>query len=109
MKHTETKQIRAILAGTVQCDMPYPTFLERLQDDTDGETDARHILTVSQGPDGDMYIGVDGRLLRFRAWSGGGMSLATHNAIRVLAEAMRMDNASRPQRQPNNQVQKRRD
>lgn len=64
----------------------------RLQDDTDGETTLKHELTVIMGPDGDMHIGVGGDFLRFRTWGGGGNSLRTHNALRILAEAIRQDN-----------------
>lgn len=98
MTHTTTEQIQNILNGTVDCNLPYPGFLERLHDDTDGSADIKHVLSVSQGPDGDMYVGVGHYLLRFRTWTGGGISLATHNALRILAEAIKMDNQARPQR-----------
>lgn len=99
MKFTTIKQARAILNGVVECDLPYPTFLYRLQDDTDGSSEPRHLLEVSQGPDGDMYVSAGGgNLLRFRTETGGGNSLATHNALRLLAEAIQIDAKRRPQR-----------
>jgi hypothetical protein len=46
-----------------------------------------------------MYVKTgDGfRLLRFRNAFGGGISLRTHNALRMLAEAVRLDNEEHPQ------------
>lgn len=72
----------------------------RRQDDTDGETDHSHDLTVSLSVDGDAWIATGyGLPLRFRTDMGGGMSQRTRNALLVLAEAIRRDNADRPQRQ----------
>lgn len=99
MKFTTIKQAQAILKGGVECDLPYPTCLARLQDDTDGSTDIEHLLHVMQGPDGDMYVGVGASmLLRFRTENGGGGSLAVHNALRLLAIAVQMDEKTRPQK-----------
>ena len=93
MKITTKKQIREILKVGAECDLEYPTFLCRLQDDTDGEKDPKHALILSQGRDGDMHVKIgDGKMfLRFRTREGGGLSLATHNALRILAEAIIMD------------------
>ena len=92
MKIIEQKELRKILSRPVRCDLTYPTFLRRYQDDTDGSRDVEHQLMVSQGPDGDMYITVgEARLIRFRTWNGGGRSLHVHNALRILAEAIKMD------------------
>ena len=91
IRHTTTKQLRAILDGTVECAMHEPQ--SRYQDDTDGSKDPKHMITVHIGVDGDMYIGQgDQQWLRFRNWFGGGASLRTHNALRILAEAIRLDN-----------------
>jgi hypothetical protein len=100
MKHTTAKQIRDILAGTVECDLEYPTFMTRRQDDTDGSTEPEHEIVLGQGPDGDMHIkqGDGFRFLRFRTPPGGGGSPHTHNALRILAHAMQMDAVARPQR-----------
>ena len=97
MELITAKKIKKILASPIQCDLDSPTFLTRYQDDTDGSREKEHQLIISQGPDGDMYIGVgNSRLLRFRTWNGGGMSLNTHNALRILAEAIKLDKEKTP-------------
>lgn len=71
----------------------------RRHDDTDGETGPEQDLAVTFGPDGDAWVMLPGlRSLRFRTWAGGGQSLRVRNALLVLAEAIRRDNAERPQR-----------
>lgn len=70
----------------------------RVQDDTDGERTHEHDLTVAIGPDGDCWVSAGGgRSIRFRTWAGGGQSLRTRQALMVLAEAIRQDNAERSQ------------
>ncbi len=69
----------------------------RRQDDTDGETTAKHDLDVTIGIDGDMWVQAP-RLLRFRTGAGGGGSLRVRNALLVLAEAIRRDNEECPQK-----------
>ena len=70
----------------------------RRHDDTDGKRDHEQDLTVAFGPDGDCWLTAGGgQTLRFRTWAGGGMSLRTRQALMVLAEAIRLDNADRPQ------------
>lgn len=97
-KFLTEKEAKKILSGIgVQCDLEYPTFLTRFQDDIDGSKEIDHQLTVSQGPDGDMYISVGpSQMLRFRTYAGGGRSLAVHNALRILAHAIKMDNENNP-------------
>lgn len=97
MKHTTTKQIRNILSGSVDCDLIYPNSVSRYQDDTDGSFEIDHLLEVIQGPDCDIHISIGGKFIRFRTWAGGGGSLATHNALRILVEAIKMDNEKNPQ------------
>ena len=98
MKLTKTKEIREILAGNVVGTfLPYPTFVARRHDDTDGSQEPDQEISVCMGPDGDMHIGMNGRFLRFRNWGGGGYSLHTHNALRILQEAILMDMEERPQ------------
>ena len=98
MKFTTNKQIRKILGGAVEVThCPYPTFVARRHDDTDGSRDPDQEISVCMGPDGDMHIGMNGRFLRFRNWCGGGYSLHTHNALRILQEAILMDMEERPQ------------
>lgn len=70
----------------------------RRQDDTDGKRDTEQDLSIAMGPDGDAWVDVGLIPLRFRCGSGGGMSRRTRSALLVLAEAIRRDNAERPQR-----------
>jgi hypothetical protein len=71
----------------------------RRQDDCDGESGMEHDLSVGFSRDGDAWVIVAGMsMLRFRTDAGGGMSLRVHNALIVLAEAIRRDNEQRPQR-----------
>ena len=72
------------------------TAYSRTQDDTDGELSG-HDLMVSIGPDGDAWVQTP-QVLRFRTYGGGGHSLRVRNALLVLAEAIRRDNAEFPQR-----------
>jgi len=70
----------------------------RRHDDTDGQRDTQQDLTISIGPDGDAWVVVAGAPpLRFRTMAGGGCSLRVRNALLVVAEAIRRDNADRPQ------------
>jgi hypothetical protein len=55
-------------------------------------------LSVTFGVDGDAWIMLlTLPSLRFREYSGGGMSIRTRNALLVLAEAIRRDNEMSPQ------------
>jgi hypothetical protein len=70
----------------------------RRHDDTDGKRDIEQDLTISIGPDGDAWVVAAGAPpLRFRTLAGGGHSLRVRNALLVVAEAIRRDNAERPQ------------
>jgi len=74
------------------------TGYTRRHDDTDGERGHEQDLTVVIGPDGDAWIEAGGgKMLRFRTYAGGGQSLRTRQALMVLAEAIRQDNAERSQ------------
>lgn len=67
-------------------------IFKRLHDDHDGSKQGK--VGVLRGMDGDMYVFTDtqtGEWLRFRTSGGGGRSLRTHNALRILAEAIRLD------------------
>jgi hypothetical protein len=69
----------------------------RVQDDCDG--DQGQILAVSFSADADAWIKTyHYGTLRFRSEFGGGMSPRVRNALILLAEAIRRDNADRPQR-----------
>ena len=67
----------------------------RLHDDHDGSKEGK--IGVIRGVDGDMHVFTEttGKIgeqwLRFRTSVGGGRSLRTHNALRILAEAIRLD------------------
>jgi len=69
---------------------------KRLHDDHDGSMEGK-IGVLRSHVDGDMYIFTEttGKIgeqwLRFRTSGGGGRSLRTHNALRILAEAIRLD------------------
>lgn len=71
----------------------------RLHDDRDGESGENHQLRVYIAPDADLHVFMPGSMesLRFRNYFGGGKSLRVRNALLVLAEAIRRDNADRPQ------------
>lgn len=74
------------------------TAYTRRHDDTDGARDTTQDLTVFMTVDSDTWIAVgETPALRFRTDFGGGLSLRTHNALLVLAEAIRRDNEERPQ------------
>ncbi|MDO8415216.1 MAG: hypothetical protein Q7S87_03270 [Agitococcus sp.] len=74
------------------------TSYSRRHDDTDGKTGSEQEITVAIGVDGDAWVMLPGMTsLRFRTWVGGGSSLRVRNALLVLAEAIRRDNAERPQ------------
>jgi hypothetical protein len=74
------------------------TAYSRRHDDTDGKTGPDQDISVVFGSDGDAWIMLPGMSsMRFRTWSGGGSSLRVRNALMVLAEAIRRDNAERPQ------------
>jgi|KBSSwiStaDraftv2_1062776.scaffolds.fasta_scaffold00022_225 hypothetical protein len=85
--------------------------LERLHDDHDGTYQGK--IGVLRAPDGDMHVYVSSRphgsqlmpggtseWLRFRTSGGGGRSLRTHNALRILAEAIRLDAIEDPHAPP---------
>ena len=72
----------------------------RLHDDHDGTF--KGWLTVMFGVDGDAYIATEGgELIRFRTpVGGGGASPRTYSALKVLAEAIRLDNEALPRERP---------
>jgi hypothetical protein len=77
---------------------PHSAYVRR-HDDTDGKRGPDQDLTVTIGPDGDAWLtaGLSGDALRFRTLGGGGQSTRVRNALLVLAEAIRRDNAEHPQ------------
>ena len=94
----ERAVVRALTPNYWLASLDTMTAYTRRQDDTDGECDHTHDLSVTIGRDGDCWVEAGGgRLLRFRAYSGGGGSLRTRQALMVLAEAIRLDNEDSPQ------------
>jgi hypothetical protein len=92
---TELSRIEKILNGSIEC-LPDDGGL-RLHDDHDGTYEGT--LWVQVGPDGDAWVNVINRSpfgLRFRNSFGGGRSLRVHNALLILAHAIKMDNLERP-------------
>lgn len=79
--------------------MYWPTTLAvgqchtRIHDDSDGQADAEHALSVILAADGDVHVVAGaGQPLRFRCALGGGVSPRVRSALLVLAEAVRRDN-----------------
>lgn len=72
--------------------------LTRRHDDTDGEAGPEHEISVGISRDGDAWVLLPDRSLRFRGDFGGGMSPRVRRALIVLAEAIRRDNEECPQR-----------
>ena len=97
IKFTTQKQAEKLLDGNVECNITNQGTACRKQDDSDGSMAAEHYISVFQGLDGDMYIwqGTQ-RWLRFRTVIGGTMSPRVHNALRLLAIAIEMDNKDTP-------------
>lgn len=94
----DKKQVKKMLEKPLCLDLlDDMTCYQRVQDDCDGDYGQR--LNVIMGVDGDMHVSIlgDNPCLRFRNFFGGGMSLRTHNALKILAEAIRLDNEERPQ------------
>lgn len=104
MKTTTEKQLRKILDGCIVLQSVNDRGIHsRVHDDHDGTFEGQ--LTVAMGPDGDMYLWLDRpQAVRFRNFSGGGASLRVHNALRILAEAIRLDNLDRPRVRPADQL-----
>ena len=70
----------------------------RQHDDHDGEPQGGLMVLFDQM--GDAYVACDnGPWLRFRTFGGGGRSERTRNALMILAEAIRLDNETAPQRE----------
>lgn len=69
----------------------------RVHDDHDGTKEGS--VAVGMAVDGDMHIYTDKAFqdLRFRTYAGGGSSPRVHNALRILALAIKLDNKDKPQ------------
>ena len=76
---------------TIESDKVY----SRIRDDDDGTLTGE--LSVFFDMVGDAYISVGlGETFRFRTYGGGGRSERTRTALMILAEAIRLDNETRP-------------
>lgn len=74
--------------------LSFGSAYSRIDDDCDGQRGPEHALTVVIGQDGDLHVLQCGdNSLRFREPFGGGASPRVRNALLVLAEAIRRDNA----------------
>lgn len=70
----------------------------RRHDDTDGERGPEQNIVIGFTPDMDAWVLLPGfQSLRFRTPAGGGSSPRVQKALLILAEAIRRDNAERPQ------------
>lgn len=78
------------------------TVQARLHDDTDGQTDAEHWLTVTLRPDAEIQVLVGEQPFVFQGVAKKGASPQTLRALRVVAEGIRRDNLDRPQIDDNN-------
>jgi hypothetical protein len=71
------------------------TRYSRVHDDHDGEFKGHISVIIDQ--QGDVHLSVDTLApLRFRTEGGGGVSLRVRTALVILAEAIRLDNETRP-------------
>ncbi len=82
--------------------------VERVHDDHEGTFKGR--LQISMSVDGDLWVKTTDThtgfgTLRFRAIGGGSASPRIHNALRLLAEAIRLDNLSMPVKYPEQRAQ----
>lgn len=94
-----TRAMNTVLEGAYwPASLSTQMVYRRRQDDTDGQLGPDQSLSLVIGPDGDVWVLLPGfKSLRFRTFFGGGSSLRTRNALLVLAEAIRRDNAKHPQ------------
>lgn len=89
------KDVRRVLENPFWIpDLMLEKSYERLHDDHDGS--GIGVLNVTFLPNGDATISIEnGKPLRFRNYSGGGLSLRVFNALMLLAWAIKLDNQSR--------------
>lgn len=96
------KALHSLLEGDFWIDtLSSDECYSRLHDDNDGLATSEHTLQVYIAPDADLHVFLPYSMesLRFRNYFGGGKSLRVRNALMVLAEAIRRDNAEHPQGQ----------
>jgi hypothetical protein len=94
-----TRLLPRVLITPLGIDFP-PNSAERVHDDHEGTWTGCLQLTMSA--DGDMWIRttapkqIGQGYLRFRALTGGSASPRIHNALRMLALAIKLDNEAKP-------------
>lgn len=98
----ESEVVRAILEcpGVILPDLKPDEMQVRTHDDHDGTYDGK--IHITQDRMGDIWILLEkydamNRTLRFRNGMGGTNSPRVHNALKILAEAIRLDNIYRPE------------
>lgn len=97
-----SEMIRTLLESSYNIsELETPGIHVRRHDDWDGEEGLSEKLFINLMTNGDVEVyakGSNTMFLRFRCDGGGGGSLRTHRALKILAEAIRLDNEDRPQR-----------
>lgn len=115
-KFKKKTELATVVRALETCWMPEPADLTRndwhqarTHDDNDGMRSERLCVTIGTtgSRSGDVFVDTIGRsgadrsgFLRFRAPAGGSSSPLVHNALRVLALAMHLDNTLRPPNHP---------
>lgn len=90
-------QVDKLLATAGSIPIPPKGMHWRVHDDHDGTFTGEIVVFVAE--DGDVHVGMDRQPpIRFRNPLGGGNSPRTHQALLMLAHAIALDNADRPQR-----------
>lgn len=94
-----TRLLPKILNTPLNISLAPNQMIERVHDDHEGEFTGR--LQMMMTVDGDMWIHTTdpetgSGLIRFRGIGGGSMSDRVHNALRILAQAILLDNLARP-------------
>lgn len=98
LKVTSAAELERILDGVIESAAGLNTneCYSRTHDDHEGEWAGK--LTVILSGDGDTWVQIDtDNAIRFRNVFGGTNSRRTHNALVILAKAIAMDNADRPE------------
>ena len=105
-KEMTTEEMMKAVEYLLENPLPMPEVehseaYSRLHDDHDGTCRGKLIVQMDQN--GDMWFNSDARpyqCLRFRNFIGGGRSLRVHNALRILALAIKKDSEQFPDPTP---------
>lgn len=93
---SQEKLLKIVLEKPLFIPIPSNEFFERVHDDHDGSFKGKIAVAIVEG---DMWVRTEehGRkFLRFRDYFGGGQSLRVHNALKLLALAIKLDNEDFP-------------